>query len=57
MLSPGVGELMAGLVADGSIPLRARQLMNVLSPAPRRDLADADLHEDLDRSPRRVGSQ
>lgn len=57
MLSPGVGELMAGLVADGSIPLRARQLMDVLSPAPRRDLPDADLHEDLDRSPRRVGSQ
>jgi glycine/D-amino acid oxidase-like deaminating enzyme len=48
MLSPGVGELMAELVADGSLPLRARQLMDVLSPAPRRDLADADLHEDLD---------
>jgi glycine/D-amino acid oxidase-like deaminating enzyme len=36
MLSPGVGELLAGLVADGTIPLRARQLMDVLSPAPRR---------------------
>ncbi len=51
MLSPGVGELMAELVADGSIPPRAQQLMNVLSPAPRRDLADGDRHEDLDRSP------
>lgn len=36
MLSPGVGELMAELVADGSVPLRARRLMEVLSPAPRR---------------------
>ena len=33
MLSPGVGELMAGLVADGDIPLRARRSMEVLSPA------------------------
>jgi len=55
MLSPGVGELMAGLVADGSIPVRAQQLMDALSPTPRRDLAGADLHEDLDPSTRRVG--
>ncbi len=33
MLCPGVGELMAGLVANGEIPLRARRLMAVLSPA------------------------
>jgi glycine/D-amino acid oxidase-like deaminating enzyme len=57
MLSPGVGELMAGLVADGSVPPRAQQLMNVLRPAPRRDLANADLHEDMGRFPRGVGSQ
>jgi len=36
MLSPGAGELMAGLVADGTIPPRARRLMDVLSPPARR---------------------
>jgi glycine/D-amino acid oxidase-like deaminating enzyme len=33
MLSPGVGELMATLVADGEIPRRSRRLMEVLGAA------------------------
>jgi glycine oxidase len=32
-LSPGVGQIMADLISDGEAPFRAKQLMEVLSPA------------------------
>jgi glycine oxidase len=32
-LSPGTGQLMADLIAEGEVPIRARSLMQVLSPA------------------------
>jgi glycine/D-amino acid oxidase-like deaminating enzyme len=32
-LSPGVGQIMADLISDGDVPIRARSLMEVLSPA------------------------
>ncbi|MCP4006429.1 MAG: NAD(P)-binding protein [bacterium] len=32
-LSPGTGQIMAGLISTGEVPFRAKQLMKLLGPA------------------------